>query len=266
MKTLFHIQSQAEKNGNADLLLEIGTDHINYAWYMEGTNTLTELTYCSIDELEFKSGLKTILEETKQRSPGKVSVCTAFPTSFLTPLKYSSDADTLLELTYDMPGQAFFRDHINDWQLVNSYSMHADVHEIINTYYPEAKYLHEYTPALKNSISSDGRDKIFIHFTTQFFRVLVRKGAHIELVQTYAYKTPLDVVYYLLKIVSEIGVDQSEVAIILSGLVEEASALYTEIRNYFLHISFYDHTGVSLPDNEYPKHFFASTSNLATCV
>jgi hypothetical protein len=254
------------QEGNAVLLLEIGIDHINYSWYMDGSRVLTELKYCTIDEFELKTALQNILDETKQRAPIKVFICSSFPTSFLTPLKYASNADDLLQLTYDRPGQSFFRDNINDWQMVNSYSLSSDVHALINTIYPEALYVHEYTPALKNSISYDGIEKIFIHFTTQFFRILVKKGAHIELVQTYAYKTPLDVVYYLLKIASEIGIDQSEASIILSGLIEESSALYTEIRNYFLHIRFYNDTSVSLPGNEHPGHFFASTSNLAVCV
>jgi hypothetical protein len=266
VKTLFHIGSEKYQEDNAVLLLEIGTDHINYSWYQEGSNALVELKYCSIDEFEIKSALQSILEETKRGGPARVFICSAFPGSFLTPLKYASTADTLLQLTFDMPAQAFFRDNINDWQLVNSYSLAEDVYAIINESYPEARYLHEYTPALKNSSVPGGEDRIFIHFTTQFFRILVKKGAHIELVQTYAYKTPLDVVYYLLKIVSEIGIDQSEVSIYLSGLIEEASALFTEIRNYFLHISFYTNTSVALPENDLPRHFFASTSNLAVCV
>jgi len=266
VKTLFHIRSEHVQEGNAVLLLEIGIDHLNYSWYMDGTNTLFELKYCTIDEFELKTALQTIMEETRHRIPYKVFICSSFPTSFLTPLKYASNADELLQLTYDRPGQSFFRDNINDWQLVNSYSLASDVHDIINETYPGALYVHEYTPALKNSIAYDGNEKIFIHFTTQFFRILVKKGAHIELVQTYAYKTPLDVVYYLLKIASEIGIDQSGASVILSGLIEESSALYTEIRNYFLHISFYNDTSVSLPENELPRHFFASTSNLAVCV
>lgn len=266
MKTLFHIGTDEYQEDNAVLLLEIGTDHINYSWYQDVSNALVELKYCSIDEFEIKSALETILEEAKKSNPVRVFICSAFPSSFLTPLKYTSKADALLQLTYDAPAQAFFRDNINDWQLVNSYSLAEDIYAMINEVYPEAQYLHEYTPALKNSSASGGEDKIFIHFTTQFFRILVKKGAHIELVQTYAYKTPLDVVYYLLKIVAEIGVDQAEVSVYLSGLIEEASALFIEIRNYFLHISFYTNTSVSLPENDLPGHFFASTSNLAVCV
>jgi hypothetical protein len=55
----------------------------------------------------------------------------------------------------------------------------------------------------------DAEDQIAIHFTTQQFRVLVKQGAQLQLAQTYAYKTPLDVVYYLLKICSELGLDQA---------------------------------------------------------
>jgi hypothetical protein len=266
VKTLFHIGSEQLQGDTAVLLLEIGADHINYSWYLDGTNALIELKYCSIDEFEMKPALQSILEETKQGTPVKVFICSSFPSSSLIPLKYTSEADALLQSTYERLGQAFFKDNINDWQLVNSFSLNEDIYALIKEFYPDARYVHEYTPALKNSFINDGSDKVFIHFTTQFFRILVIKGAHIELVQIYAYKTPLDVVYYLLKITSEIGIDQSKASIILSGLIEEASALYSEIRNYFLHISFYNDTTVLLPESNLPGHFFASTSNLAVCV
>ena len=66
VKTLFHIGTDEYQEGNAVLLLEIGTDHINYSWYQDVSNALVELKYCSIDEFELKSALESILEETKK--------------------------------------------------------------------------------------------------------------------------------------------------------------------------------------------------------
>lgn len=52
----------------------------------------------------------------------------------------------------------------------------------------------------------------------------------------------------------------------LSGLIEEKSDLYTELRSYFLNLEFAVHQVTGLNDSPYPKHFFTSMYNLAACV
>jgi hypothetical protein len=88
----------------------------------------------------------------------------------------------------------------------------------------------------------------------------------VQLAQVYAYKTPLDVVYFLLKICYEFALDQSEVFLILSGLIDQDSAMYAELYNYFLNLHFAQAPLFSLPENDYPHHYFTSLYNLAACV
>jgi hypothetical protein len=95
---------------------------------------------------------------------------------------------------------------------------------------------------------------------------MVKKHHHVELLQTYTYASPMDVVYFLLKICTEFQLPQEETQIIISGLIEEESALYKELHHYFLHMHFAISTTLSLPDHEYPNHFFTSLHNLAACV
>jgi hypothetical protein len=38
--------------------------------------------------------------------------------------------------------------------------------------------------------------QLTVHFSTQYFSVLVKRDNAIHLAQTYFYKTPLDVIYY----------------------------------------------------------------------
>jgi hypothetical protein len=109
-------------------------------------------------------------------------------------------------------------------------------------------------------------DQIDLHFTTQDFRVLVKKDQHVLLAQTYQYKTPLDVVYYLLKISYEFDLDQSSTFLIVSGLIEKDSALYQELHNYFVQLHFAQATTYELPENSHPHYYFTSLYNLASCV
>lgn len=266
MKTLFHIETDEQSNEAQALLIEAGPDYCSYAFLSKTNNTITHLKYFSVDEFEMETNLQSVIDELRNQNFTEVLVCAAYPAALLAPFKYAQHSDSLLNVIYDQPAQQHLSDTINEWQLVNAYSVPKGVFELIKGAFPSARFIHTYTPALKIYNGFASEDQISIHFTTHNFRVLVKKGTQIHLAQIYSYKTPLDVAYYLLKICSELELSQSDVHLILSGLVEEASSLYKELHNYFLNIHFAGEPTVSIAQNEYPQHFFTSTYNLAACV
>lgn len=266
LKTLFHIRSEQPSGEAQTLLIEIGADHCSYAFLNKATQTITELKYFAVDELEMEAQLPAVIHEFKDKNFTNVVVCSAYATALLTPLKYVQENGSLLQLIYDQPAEHSFKDAISEWQMVNVHSLPAIIFALLEKEFPSAQFMHAYTPSLKIHNGFGAEDQIVIHFTTQHFRVLVKKGSHVQLAQTYQYKTPLDVVYYLLKICSELQLQQSDVHLVLSGLVEEASALYKELHHYFLNMHFAQTPSVALSQNEYPQHFFTSTYNLAACV
>jgi hypothetical protein len=95
---------------------------------------------------------------------------------------------------------------------------------------------------------------------------MVKKGGALQLAQIYQYTTPLDVAYYLLKIVAAFGFNQSQVYLVLSGLIDEKSALYKELQSYFIQLHFSRPQQLALPESELPAHFFTSIYNLAACA
>ncbi len=266
MKPLFHIQADQQPHTARTLLLELGLDHGGYAFFDKASNTVAELKYFELDEWAPEANFQSLSEEIAGQEFEEVWVCAAYPFSLLTPLKYAQQSDSLLDVVYDRPAQQYLYDTINEWQMVNAYAIPAPVFESIRAQYPEARFLHAHTAALKTHSGAGAGHQVFVHFTTRYFRVLVKKEGHVHLAQTYAYKTPLDVVYYLLKIGVELSLDPAVVPLVLSGLVEEASALYGELYHYFGNLHFAQPTALSLAPNEYPRHFFTSTYNLAACV
>jgi hypothetical protein len=195
-----------------------------------------------------------------------VVVCSAFPQSLLTPKHGHKNDYILLNVLYDSPSQKFLKDEIPEWQMYVTYSIPQSIFNAIKQRFRFPEFMHAYTPAIKVFNGFVSSNQIDIHFTTQQFRVLVKKEKQIQLVQTYAYKTPLDVVYFLLKICYEFAMDQSAVVVVVSGLIDEDSAMYTELHNYFLNLHFAQAPSYSVPPNEYPQHYFTSLYNLAACV
>ena len=213
----------------------------------------------SVDDL-----LKIISE--KQRNINNLVISPAFPEALLIPNKFYHLKSSLLHNIYNLNHFFPLNDPIAEWQLINVYTLPLSLHNKIATQLPGASFIHAYTPLLKiyNGFTSD--HQVSAHFIGKQFRVMVKKHHHVELLQTYTYSSPMDVVYFLLKICTEFQLPQEETQIIISGLIEEESALYKELHHYFLHMHFAISTTLSLPDHEYPNHFFTSLHNLAACV
>jgi uncharacterized protein DUF3822 len=206
-----------------------------------------------------------IAERLQTINPGKVIVSSSFSEALLIPQKYAINNFNLLDTIYDHADHSHLQDNVAEWQICTSYAIPDTIHKLLLEKFPSVQFFHVYTPLIKvNTEITDNH--IIINFTTENFRVLVKNNNQVQLVQTYIYKTPLDVIYYLLKICYEFGLNQSEIVLIISGLVDADSSLYEELRNYFLTLHFPDPPSFSLPKNDHPHYFFTSLYNLAECA
>ncbi len=265
MKTLFDIQS----GRNADrytLLLEVGSEHCCYAFFDKAAQAIDRINYSVFDETDIDTHLGKLIDELKEKQFESVAVASAFPQALLVPRKLFREDYSMLDVVYDQPTQKFLHDTVPEWQLVVMYSLPQSSYQLIETAFKPAKYFHVYTPCMKVYNGFVAENQLSVHFSPERFRVVVKKEHHVQLVQTYSYKTPLDVVYYLLKICYEFGLQQSEIHLILSGLLEKDSALYTQLQGYFFNIHFAHPPVLRLPKDEHPQYFFSSLYNLAACA
>jgi hypothetical protein len=266
LKTLFDIRSEKAVTGEHGLLMEVGSDYCTYAIWHPSSQTIDQLKFVSFDETESEERIPEIISDMNSASFQSVHVCAAYPQSVLVPTKYFNNNYDALDLIYEQSAQHYLHDRIAEWQMVNMYAIPGKIHSHMQNTFQDVQFVHAYTLSIKvyNGFVSD--NQLMVHFTPHHFRVLLKKDSAIHLAQTYQYATPLDVVYYLLKICYEFSLDQSGVYIILSGLVEKESSLYTELEQYFINIHFASPPTFTLPDNTHPHYFFSSLYNLATCV
>lgn len=210
--------------------------------------------------------LGDIIGSLQDYSFASVVACAAFPQALLYPIKYFKRDYSALQLVYDLPAQAYFYDTIAEWQMVNAYAVPERVYDSLTDAFSKVQFLHCYTPAIKIYNGYVADNQLAVHFNGPYFQVLLKKDLSVHLAQTYSYQSPADVVYYLLKICLEFGLSQQEVFLILSGLVEKDSSIYTELQQYFINIHFTQQPEISLPKNPHPHYFFTSIYNLAACV
>lgn len=266
VNTLFEIRSEAELSDNHTLLMEIGNGYCSYAYLNRAANAIDGLRYFSFEETAAEESLSEIIKNISEAKRQAAVVCSSFPQALLTPAKLFVQDYSMLDTVYGQPSQAYFHDDIPEWQMVNAYSFPASLRRLFDEAFSSVAMYHAYTPAIKIYSGYVADNQLLVHFTEQNFRVLLKKDAAIQLAQTYSYKTSLDVVYYLLKICYEFDLRQQSVHIIVSGLVEENSGLFTELRQYFSNVHFTHPPEIAFPGNTHPHHFFTSLFNLAACV
>ncbi|MFM7838216.1 MAG: DUF3822 family protein, partial [Chitinophagaceae bacterium] len=86
--------------------------------------------------------------------------------------------------------------------------------------------------------------------------------------QTYAYRHPQDISWYLLNICSLLNVAPAEVTLMVSGLIDKDSSSYEELEKYFLRVQT-DSIDPAGWGNEalqyYPAHYFSPVLKMAVC-
>ena len=99
--------------------------------------------------------------------------------------------------------------------------------------------------------------------------VMAIKNNSLLVTQIFSYAKSEDVLYWLLKICKQFSLPQTEVKVVLSGLIDRQSAVFKELYQYFLNIEFTtieNDIQLSGDFDEYPVHFFSSLYKLASCA
>ena len=264
----FHLdklfQIDKENKGAADdiLLCEIGDTYTCIAYYNEVSKQIDGLTYYTFPSQQMNESIKQIISSNEGSNKKKI-VCSSFADAVLVPYSLYNE-ETKQSFFIDAQNSEVLQDKIAEWQIVNTYTLPKSIHSLFTE--NETIFLHSYTPTLKVYNGFVAENQVSINFTPHQFSVLIKKEGQLQLAQTYSYTMPLDVVYYLLSIYEQFNLSKTETYVLLSGLIEEDSALYKELNNYFLNLHFNASAAGSLQNDTYPPHYFTSLFNLAACV
>ena len=264
MKALFTVGTEEQIKLNDILFLEIGKEYAAYAFMDQEHKAFDLVEYISFNEMECEEKIISTIDKLKTFNPNRVIISSAFKEALLIPQNYFSENHSFIADIYSPLNFKTLDDKIAEWQIITSYGIPESIFNALQSTFVSTEYQHVYTCSVKRN--NEIESFISVHFNTHYFRVMIKKNNQVQLAQTYSYKTPLDVIYYLLKLSYEFSLSQSEVLLIVSGLVESDSALYQEIKNYFLNVEFSKATEYFIPKNDHPHYYFSSLYNLAECV
>ena len=192
----------------------------------------------------------------------------SFPRSVLIPFTlYNSqkNAEVLNLVHGDLStGETIFNDIIPGQDLYNIYSVSAALNNTVLHQIPTIRGMHQYTGILKKQHS--GEDKISAVFYHEKLVATLFKDGKFQLINSYYYRTPEDVAYILLNICKQFNAE--DIPLEASGLIEENSALFKSIYNYFSNVRLAemssDYAFVE-EINQYPLHFFKHLYEFDLC-
>lgn len=148
-----------------------------------------------------------------------------------------------------------------------SFRVPAELAEMVNRNMLIFTYSHTYSSVIKHLLSIPNESGlIVVQFYNSKIIVAIAKQDRLQIVQTFAYTTPEDVIYFLLNSCQQFNIASENVAIEISGMIDIESLLYVEIKKYFQHLTIANVPDVLMAANsldDYPKHYFTPFYNLA---
>ena len=275
MKLSFHIQLPNIKTAVADLFIEISPQGLSYAILHNGfckafvvyhfeSNVSNEQTVNNIHQV-----LKD--QPVLQEQFNKVYIIYGYALFLLVPQQFINEAPgtDMLELLHGAPNETVSKtDVLPERSLHNLYSVPASVDQAVNRYFGAASFTHLFS-LLPGLAKGEKSNSIYCVFSSGHLKIMLVKQGRLQVMQSYTYKTPEDVAYYLLNLCKSFEIAQSDIAVRLSGMIDENSPLYTELYKYFLQLEF-DQLPAQYqypPEiNQYPQHYFSHLFAIASCV
>lgn len=269
----FHIKTEEYIDpAEVILLMTAGGNFFSYALMKLSSKEIVEFGYYTISNGKednwdgFFENSDTLSERYSQSAIAfTLTESMLIPAGYFKPEESQNELDTLFGMNFHtIP----ITEHLPDLSLYNVARISESLHQVINKRFNSCKSFSTNFVMLKN-ITGELSDSILIDFRTDEFTVLVFKEKQLQLLKSFSYSSPEDVLYYLLKICQQTGLSQQDVKVVLAGLIEKESAIFRELYKYFIHLEFDElPTGISIAKDlmECPQHYFSSISKLATCV
>ncbi len=274
MKTVFEITPESLDTEKCSLFCELTQESFSYAIRHDEEKRIVSLGVYQYEKNRPQAGfhiaLQILFHQHKMLSEKFKKSCIVYsvPRSVLIPFTmYNSQKNVeVLNLVHGdiSASETIMSDMIPGQDLYNIYSINTALNNTILYQFPPIRGIHQYTAFLKKRQVEDKLTALFYH---EKLVVTLFKESKFQLLNSFSYRTPEDVAYILLNICKQFNA--RDIALEAGGLIEENSALYKSIYNYFSNIKLMDTSrdykfGEEI--TQYPLHFFNHLYEFDLCV
>ena len=150
---------------------------------------------------------------------------------------------------------------LTDTAMIAVYRVKKSVSEWVSRQFPSQQLNHIYAEILNTLLSRSLPDTDFIslRFYSQHLVATVIRSGKLHLIQSFSYTVAEDILYYLLSITQQLGLDAATTHVEVSGELDKQSQVGKQLPELFAHIEWINSgdTGVfATVIKEQPAHFF----------
>ncbi len=160
------------------------------------------------------------------------------------------------------------QDTLDNKEIVVVYVPYININNFLFEKYGAFDYFHSSTVLLNLILKQEknSRDsKVFLHLQHNHFDCIVTKNGHLELCNSYSYKSPEDFIYFTLFCLEQLQLNPEKTPVFLSGEIEKDDPNYTIAYTYIRHLDFLkDNFSTIKLENQLP-HKNIILKNLAQC-
>jgi len=271
----FTIQSKDNIPYQNHLVIEISLWGISYV--VLGDDEICSALICY--HYPADSGLDkaaTVIKQSVAANPilqenfSKVTIVYSFPTAILVPKHFINSANTkeILELYNGDVSDAYIRSDYNykaDIQTI--YAVPKQIDAVLSYLFSADISMHQY--GLLPTISTFKKQHLYCIFGIGQFTAMLFKEGKLQCIQSYNFKVPEDINYFLLQLCESFEIPAAEVELQLNGMIDQNSNLYEELHNFFLQIKFGTlPANFTYPEaiNQHPEHYFSHLFQMIACV
>lgn len=119
-------------------------------------------------------------------------------------------------------------------EIVNVYSSYRDLYNWLSDAYPlvDITYKHKTSQLIDFGVSTSKAQTAFLYFGNQHFIMVITFNGTLKFCNRFAYKTPQDLVYYVLFTMNELEIEPDEIILRISGNVNEQTEDFELLNQY----------------------------------
>jgi hypothetical protein len=153
----------------------------------------------------------------------------------------------------------FYKDNLNDYVVLAALQQQAA--SAFENYYTIDANVHKYLQLLKAYQNGIEENTIHLVFYPTYFIVSAFKEGRLQLIQSFSYKLPEDVLYHVIRVCNAFELSLNDTRVYASGMIDTNSPLYQSLYGYINNFSF-ELTDKDLfaaeEFHQYPLHYFTS--------
>jgi hypothetical protein len=262
--------------GNGQLVIEIARSYIACILTKENKRSITCYEFFAFNEDEahnFPELYNAVLSQSSLLNTSVAATSVFINDEFCIPVpifKFNKEiAADYLDLVFgEDPFSITHFEHLPvEPGIINVYRINEDRYRFLDSTLQKVSFHHTYSNIIKRlSTIASGFPSEFINI--QFYNttmiVAVLKEGNLQLIQTFVYETPEDVLYYLLNITQQFQLFSDDLTLRISGMIDLDFKLYRELITYFkkVIVENVNKSNLQLNITDHPLHYFAPFFNL----